>query len=437
MANAMETLRQRMQDVSTRRLRQEVEAEAEAEDERRAAAAKAAALERDKKIWRMRALLAHPALPIEVITAELKTCSGAHRTMLALDLQHILTEAVALEINTADMSAQERAADPKVNQLIQRITSRLRRLPEELRFEPTPGTPACAVYEPQDEHWATKWPPNLARHFVRHFAEQDAKHADRVQADDRREAEAALAALRPVIPQIGEPEHLALLGATRADFEAAGALDLLPAAKPRARRAVRPAARRDDALSSFLRTSETRIRAMTDGQTVCSRALVEAASQAVASGQLSKRTLPLNLILGHNWTSLAIREHLPPDWRRLVERFFPNGVPCEQAAREFFAGGESSDDDPLRSPASSSAATSTGRTSPRMHPYSPPPPCPPMYALPCGPPAVARPRPVRSAGAAPGPYAAFDERPYTAPGHFEPAAPTVVLPRDDAWARRK
>lgn len=445
LADAMESLQQRMQDLHTRRLRQEAEAEAEAEDERRAAAAKAAKLERDKKIWHMRGLLAHPALPVEVITAELKTCSGKHRTTLAFVLQNILTEAVALEINTAGMSAREREGDPKVKKLIGGITSRFLQLPKHLQFYSTAEMPACDTHKPCDAYWAPRWPPNLARHFLQHFEDQNAKHAERVQADDQRDAEAALAALRPVIPLIGEPEHLALLDATRADFEAAGALDLMPPsvraeprAKPRARRAVRTPPRSDDALSAYLRTSEARIQAMVGGHTACSRALIGAAQQAVASGRLSKHTLPLNLLLAHNWESLTVRTHLPPDWRRLVEHFFPNGVPSEEAALDYFATSETGDDDYLRSPASSSASTSTGRTSPRMHPYSPPPPCPPMYALPCGPPAVARPRPVRSAAAAAAePFAAFDERPYTAPGHFEPAAPMVVLPRDDAWARRK
>ena len=439
----METLRQRMQDLETRRLRLAAEAEDEAEDERRAAAARAALIERDRKVWKMRTLLAHPGLPIELITQELKTVDTKHRSSITNALHCILKDAYALEINTVGMSARERDSDPKVKTLIELITKRFRQMPEALRFKPTAEMPACEYHRSRDAEWVPKWPPGLARHFLRHFEEQEAAHAERVQAENHREAEAALAALRPVIPLIGEPEHLALLGARREDYEAAGALDLMPQAaaktraKPRARHTVRPAARNDDALSTYLRLGEAHIRAMTGGHTTCSRALIAAAQQAVASGHLSKRSLPLNLLLAHNWESLSMREHLPPDWRRLVEHFFPNGEPNEAAAREYFADAEAIYDDRRRSPASSSASTSAGRTSPRMHPYSPPPPCPPMYALPCGPPAVVRPRPVRSATAAAGPYAAFDERPYAAPAHLEPAAPTVVLPRDDAWARRK
>ena len=138
------------------------------------------------------------------------------------------------------------------------------------------------------------------------------------------------------------------------------------------------------------------------------------AQQAVAE-YLSKRSLPLNLLLAHNWESLSMREHLArlasARGALLPERRAQRG----RGARAFRrCRGH------LRRPAAVASLVLgidvRRRTSPRMHPYSPPPPCPPMYA-PLRTAGGPRPRPVRSATAAAGPYAAFDERPYAAPAH--------------------
>ena len=91
----------------------------------------------------MRTLLAHPGLPIELITQELKTVDTKHRSSITNALHCILKDAYALEINTVGMSARERDSDPKVKTLIELITKRFRQMPEALRFKPTAEMPAC------------------------------------------------------------------------------------------------------------------------------------------------------------------------------------------------------------------------------------------------------------------------------------------------------